>query len=62
MKKVSAQQSVQITDLISELGLGIDEFALEKDFIVTETLREICKIAHPSLDLVFCGGTCLSKA
>jgi predicted nucleotidyltransferase component of viral defense system len=62
MKKVSAQQGVQIGDLIAELGLGIDEFALEKDFIVTETLREICKIAHPSLDLVFCGGTCLSKA
>ena len=62
MKKVDAQLRDKITDLISANGLSISEFALEKDFIVTDVLRAISTITHDKFDLVFCGGTCLSKA
>lgn len=62
MKKVDEETKLRIMDLISERGLGIAEFALEKDFIVFDILRAISTLSHPSFDLVFCGGTCLSKA
>ncbi|MEY2633769.1 MAG: hypothetical protein RIR00_2423 [Pseudomonadota bacterium] len=62
MKKVDEETKRLIMDLISEQGLGISEFALEKDFIVFDVLRAMSTLNHASFDLVFCGGTCLSKA
>jgi predicted nucleotidyltransferase component of viral defense system len=62
MKKVAEETKLRIMDLISEQGLGIADFALEKDFIVFDVLRALSTLKHPNFDLVFCGGTCLSKA
>lgn len=62
MKRVGEETRLRIMDLISERGLGIAEFALEKDFIVFDVLGAVSALSHPSFDLVFCGGTCLSKA
>lgn len=62
MKKVGEETKLRIMDLIAEQGLGISEFALEKDFMVFDVLLALSSLNHPSFDLVFCGGTCLSKA
>ena len=62
MKKIELLQSQQISDLINDQGLAIAEYALEKDFIVTEVLRALLTVKDENFDLVFCGGTCLSKA
>ena len=62
MKKVDESIRDQILDLIVGKGLTISEFALEKDFIVTEVLHAVSRINNSTFDLVFCGGTCLSKA
>lgn len=62
MKKVEDAFRDQISDLILENELSISEFALEKDFIVTDVLQAISKINNEKFNLVFCGGTCLSKA
>lgn len=62
MKSIDSAQAQQIADLINEEGLSIDAFALEKDFHVSSALTAISKISDPTFDLVFCGGTCLSKA
>lgn len=62
MKKIDHSIVGKILDLIVENDLLISEAALEKDFIVTDVLRAISEIRNDQLDLVFCGGTCLSKA
>jgi predicted nucleotidyltransferase component of viral defense system len=62
MKKISGRQKLLVTDLIAERGLNIPEYALEKDYIVTDSLQALFKIEDPQFDLVFCGGTCFSKA
>jgi predicted nucleotidyltransferase component of viral defense system len=62
MKKINELQKRQVIDVINELDLGISEFALEKDYMVTDALVAITKINNPDFELVFCGGTCLSKA
>ncbi len=62
MKRIDENLGQCISDLIFEQGLRIAEFALEKDFIITDVLSEASKINHPVFELVFCGGTCLSKA
>ncbi len=62
MKRINDLQRLQVLDLINELELGISEFALEKDFMVTDILAAIAAINNPDFELIFCGGTCLSKA
>lgn len=62
MKRIDILQSEKISDLIVENELLIAEYALEKDFIVTEVLVALSKLKNQNFDLVFCGGTCLSKA
>lgn len=62
MKKIELIQSRRISDLINDLGLAIAEYALEKDFIVTKVLEALLAVKDENFDLVFCGGTCLSKA
>jgi len=62
MKRINDTQRLQVLDVINELGLGISEFALEKDFMVTDALASLAAINNPDFELIFCGGTCLSKA
>jgi predicted nucleotidyltransferase component of viral defense system len=62
MKRINDTQRLQVLDVINELELGISEFALEKDFMVTDALASLATINNPDFELVFCGGTCLSKA
>jgi hypothetical protein len=62
MKRIDIAHSLQISELINSEELGIAEYALEKDFIVTEILEALTKNTNPWFDLIFCGGTCLSKA
>lgn len=62
MKKISERQRLLVIDLIAEEGLSISEYALEKDYIVTDALQAIFSLQHPQFDFVFCGGTCFSKA
>jgi len=62
MKRINDTQRLQVLDVINELGLGISEFALEKDFMVTDALDSLATINNPDFELIFCGGTCLSKA
>ena len=62
MKKISEAQKLLVTDLIAEQDLNIAEYALEKDYIVTDTLQALCKLDDPQFDFVFCGGTCFSMA
>lgn len=53
MKKINDTQRLQVLDLITELELGISEFALEKDFMVTDALAQIININNPDFDLIF---------
>ena len=62
MRSIKSIEARQIVDLINEEGLSIDAFALEKDFHVGAALSALSKIRDPAFDLIFCGGTCLSKA
>jgi predicted nucleotidyltransferase component of viral defense system len=62
MKKISERQRQLVTDLIAEQDLKISEYALEKDYIVTDALQALFKIEDPQFDFIFCGGTCFSKA
>ena len=62
MKKISERQKLLVTDLIAEKGLNISEYALEKDYIVTDALQALFKLKDPQFDFIFCGGTCFSKA
>ena len=62
MRSIDKNEAAQIVDLINEEGLSIDAFALEKDFHVGAALTALSKIKDPTFDLIFCGGTCLSKA
>ena len=62
MKKISERQRLLVIDLIAEEELSISEYALEKDYIVTDALQAIFSLQHPQFNFVFCGGTCFSKA
>ena len=62
MKRINEAQRLQVLDVINELDLGISEFALEKDYLVTDALVSLAAINNSDFELIFCGGTCLSKA
>lgn len=62
MKKISERQKLLVTDLIAEKGLNISEYALEKDYIVTDARQALFKLEDPQFDFIFGGGTCFSKA
>ena len=55
MKKVETAFRDKISDLILENDLTISEFALEKDFIVTDVLHAISKINNEKFNFVFVG-------
>ena len=63
MKKLPQQIIEKISDFENESDVALPGFALEKDYFVLEAIKLIQGLP-PSQDfrLVFCGGTCLSKA
>ena len=63
MKKLPQQIIEKISDFEIESDVALPGFALEKDYFVLEAIKLIQGLP-PSQDfrLVFCGGTCLSKA
>lgn len=60
MKEVSKAQSLLAIQVYNELDIPV--YSIEKDFIVTEVLDVISKIKSDDYQIIFCGGTCLSKA
>lgn len=47
MRRVAEKTRLRIMDLISERGLGIAEFALEKNFMVFDVLRAVSALSQP---------------
>ena len=62
MKTITAQEHKQIEDVIGEGLTSLAEAILEKDLLLTQALRHIASTDTDGVGLVFCGGTCLSKA
>ena len=63
MRQVSGADLEKIQDFFSESELRLPPYALEKDFLVVDALEIITSLPkHEYFELVFCGGTCLSKA
>jgi predicted nucleotidyltransferase component of viral defense system len=62
MKTITAQEHEWIADAISEGLTPLAEAILEKDLLLTQALRHLASMDSDGVGLVFCGGTCLSKA
>ncbi|KEZ00844.1 hypothetical protein GQ57_38470 [Burkholderia sp. MSh2] len=63
MKTITIDQRELIDALLAEKDVGgISAAILEKDIHVTDALRALSAIVHEHVQLVFCGGTSLSKA
>ncbi|MBI6885119.1 nucleotidyl transferase AbiEii/AbiGii toxin family protein [Pseudomonas putida] len=63
MREISLDKNY-LTDFILSIeqdGILISEAAVEKDFHVTDALVALSGINNDHFELVFCGGTCLSK-
>lgn len=61
MNKLTEEEIRKIIDASDALGI-VDYSILEKDVFVTKAIHSIADMNHPAINLVFCGGTCLSKA
>lgn len=63
MKTISKATATLISDFSAETELSLPAYALEKDYHVLDAIK-IVSAMPPSayFSLVFCGGTCLSKA
>jgi predicted nucleotidyltransferase component of viral defense system len=63
MKKINPAQVDLIDALVAEYDIGgLSAAILEKDIHVTDALSAMMQIKHPKINLIFCGGTSLSKA
>ena len=62
MKTITTQEHESITDAIGEGLTTLAEAIIEKDLLLTEVLQSIQTTDRDEIGLVFCGGTCLSKA
>lgn len=62
MKTITTQEHDWIEDVIGEGLTSLAEAILEKDLLLTQVLRLIAQTDNDGIQLVFCGGTCLSKA
>lgn len=62
MKTITAQQRELIQDIGAEGLTSLPAGVLEKDIHLTEALRYLSSANTSDIQLVFCGGTCLSKA
>ncbi len=63
MKKINPAQLDLIDALVAEYDIGgLSAAILEKDIHVTDALSAMMQIKDPEINLIFCGGTSLSKA
>lgn len=62
MKTIADTHRQLINAVVAEGMSKLPAGVIEKDLLVTEVLRELSSISIAEMDIVFCGGTCLSKA
>lgn len=63
MKRISAVDAQKLADFALESPVALPAYVLEKDMHVFDAMKILAALpANPLLKLVFCGGTCLSKA
>jgi len=62
MKTITAQEHKQILDIRNESLSSLPPGIFEKDLLLTQALRHLASTDSEGVGLVFCGGTCLSKA
>jgi hypothetical protein len=62
MKTITAREHDLILDVRNEGLTALPPGLFEKDLLITEVLRTVAAASSDGLQLVFCGGTCLSKA
>lgn len=63
MKKINLAQLDLIDAIVAEYDIGgLSAAILEKDIHVTDALSAMMQIRDPEINLIFCGGTRLSKA
>lgn len=62
MRTITAHERNLILDVTGEGLTPLPAAALEKDIHVTRVLQKMTHIEAEEIGLVFCGGTCLSKA
>ena len=61
MNRLEIQKNItEISDFSNEFG--IDPQFIEKDIYVVLVLDYLSKINYPDVEIIFSGGTCLSKA
>jgi predicted nucleotidyltransferase component of viral defense system len=62
MKIITAHEHELINAVIGEGLTTLAEAVIEKDLLLTEVLQAINATEREGVGLIFCGGTCLSKA
>jgi len=62
MRTITAHERDLILDITGEGLTPLPAGAVEKDLLITEVLHKMAEIDDGELQLIFCGGTCLSKA
>lgn len=62
MRIITTHEHDLITSVIGEGLTDLPEAVLEKDLLITEALRTVATPDEDGPQLIFCGGTCLSKA
>ncbi len=62
MKTITAREHELIISVMGEGLTALAEAVIEKDLLTTEVLRTVVAVDSDGIQLVFCGGTCLSKA
>ena len=62
MKTITAREHDLILDVRNEGLTSLPPGIFEKDLLITEVLRTVVAVDSNGIGLVFCGGTCLSKA
>lgn len=62
MKTITAREHDLILDVRNEGLTPLPPGIFEKDLLITEVLRTLVAVERDGIQLVFCGGTCLSKA
>ena len=62
MRTITAREHELINSVLGEGLTALAAAVLEKDLLVTEVLRTVVAVNSGGIQLVFCGGTCLSKA
>lgn len=62
MKTITTREHELITSAIGEGLTALAEAVIEKDLLITDVLRSLVASDTGEIQMVLCGGTCLSKA